>query len=71
MGDLLFDLNHDERTQEGIMVEATFVGSDLVQVSLRPTVVVDNSQLNLLAASGGGDRLLRKIQTASHRLGAP
>jgi poly-gamma-glutamate synthesis protein (capsule biosynthesis protein) len=71
MGDLLFDLNHDERTQEAFLVDATFVGRRLVQVALRPTVVVSHAQLNLLAAGGGGDRLLRQVQRASQRLGLP
>jgi poly-gamma-glutamate capsule biosynthesis protein CapA/YwtB (metallophosphatase superfamily) len=71
MGDLLFDLNHDERTQEAFVVEATFVGPVLAQVALRPTVVVDRSQLNLLTPAGGGTRLLRQVQQASQRLGAP
>ena len=71
MGDLLFDLNHDERTQEAFLVETTFAGKRLVQVTLHPTVIVRQAQLNLLTPSGGGTRLLRAIQAASQRLGAP
>jgi poly-gamma-glutamate synthesis protein (capsule biosynthesis protein) len=71
MGDLLFDLNHDERTQEAFLVETTFAGRRLVQVTLHPTVIVDQAQLNLLSPGGGGSRLLRAIQAASQRLGAP
>lgn len=71
MGDLLFDLNHDERTQEAFLVDCTFIGSRLAQVDLRPTVVVDRSQLNLLAPAGGGSRLLRQVQAASAPLGLP
>jgi poly-gamma-glutamate synthesis protein (capsule biosynthesis protein) len=71
MGDLLFDLNHDERTQEAFLVEATFTGASLAQVALRPTVIVRDSQLNLLTPAGGGDRLLRQVRVASRRLGAP
>jgi poly-gamma-glutamate synthesis protein (capsule biosynthesis protein) len=71
MGDLLFDLNHDERTQEAFLVETTFAGDRLVQVALHPTVIVDQAQLNLLAPAGGGSRLLRSVQAASQRLGAP
>jgi hypothetical protein len=32
---------------------------------------VNRSQLNLLTAAGGGDRLLRQVQRASQRLGIP
>ena len=71
MGDLLFDLNHDERTQEAFLVETTFAGKRLVQVALHPTVIVKQAQLNLLTPDGGGTRLLRAIQAASQRLGAP
>ena len=71
MGDLLFDLNHDERTQEAMLVEVTFAGRRAVQVNLVPTVVVDRSQLNLLAPAGGGSRLLRQIAAASTGFGAP
>jgi poly-gamma-glutamate capsule biosynthesis protein CapA/YwtB (metallophosphatase superfamily) len=71
MGDLLFDLNHDERTQEAFLVETTFAGKRLVQVTLHPTVVVKQAQLNLLTPAGGGSRLMRAIQAASQRLGAP
>ena len=71
MGDLLFDLNHDERTQEAFLVETTFAGKRLVQVTLHPTVIVKQAQLNLLTPAGGGTRLLRAIQAASQRLGAP
>jgi poly-gamma-glutamate capsule biosynthesis protein CapA/YwtB (metallophosphatase superfamily) len=71
MGDLLFDLNHDERTQEAFLVETAFAGKHLVQVTLHPTVIVSQAQLNLLTPAGGGTRLLRAIQAASQRLGAP
>ena len=71
MGDLLFDLNHDERTQEAFLVETTFAGKKLVQVTLYPTVIAKQAQVNLLTSDGGGTRLLRAIQAASQRLGAP
>ena len=51
--------------------DASFAGKRLVQVTLHPTVIVRQAQLNLLTPSGGGTRLLRAIQAASQRLGAP
>ena len=68
MGDLVFDLIHDERTQEGVVVELTFAGSHLAQVALHPTLIVDAAQPNLLQPGGGGGALLRAIETASRRL---
>ncbi len=68
-GDLLFDLRHDERTQEGLIAELTFSGRRLVQVDLHPTLIVDSSQVTLLDAAGGGNALLRAIRAASARLG--
>ena len=65
LGDLVFDLTHDERTQEGVIVELSFVGERLAQVELHPTVIVSGTQPNLLEPSGGGDRLLRAIRAAS------
>ncbi len=71
MGNLVFDLMHDARTQQGMLVELTFAGRKLAQVTLHPTVVVDYVQPNLLTASGGGNALLRTIQAGSARLGSP
>jgi poly-gamma-glutamate synthesis protein (capsule biosynthesis protein) len=68
MGDLVFDLRHDERTQQGIVVELTFVGRRLAQIALHPTVIVEDAQPNLLEPAGGGTALLRAIEKASSRL---
>jgi poly-gamma-glutamate synthesis protein (capsule biosynthesis protein) len=65
MGDLVFDLEHDERTQQGIIVELTFAGPRLVQVELHPTLILDDSQPNLLEPDGGGLALLDAIARAS------
>jgi poly-gamma-glutamate capsule biosynthesis protein CapA/YwtB (metallophosphatase superfamily) len=68
MGDLVFDLRHDERTQQGILVELTFVGRRLAQVELHPTLIVEDAQPNVLEPAGGGTALLRAIEKASRRL---
>lgn len=65
MGDLVFDLEHDERTQQGVIVELTFVGPRVVQVALHPTLILDDSQPNLLELDGGGWDLLDAIARAS------
>jgi poly-gamma-glutamate synthesis protein (capsule biosynthesis protein) len=68
LGDLVFDLQHDARTQQGLIAELTFAGSRLAQVDLRPTLILDASQPNLLEPAGGGDALLRAIEEGSARL---
>lgn len=67
-GDLVFDLSHDERTQEAMVAELTFSGRTLVQVDLHPTLILDKSQPNVLDAAGGGSALLAAIAAGSARL---
>ncbi len=65
LGDLLFDLNYSEATQEGVVADLTYVGRRLVQIDLRPTMMVDHSQVNLLDPAGDGQVVLSRIRTAS------
>jgi hypothetical protein len=67
LGDLLFDLNYSESTQEGVVTDLTYVGNRLVQVDLHPTLMVDHSQANLLDPAGDGRRVLDRIRVASAR----
>jgi poly-gamma-glutamate synthesis protein (capsule biosynthesis protein) len=69
LGDLVFDLQHDARSQQGLIAELTFVGRRLAQVDLHPTLILEASQPNLLDPDGGGDALLRAIRASSARLG--
>jgi hypothetical protein len=68
LGDLVFDLQHDARSQQGLIAELTFVGRRLAQVDLHPTLILEASQPNLLDPDGGGDALLRAIRASSARL---
>jgi len=65
MGDFVFDLQHDVRTEEAIVVELTFSGRRLVQMTLHPTVILDRSQPNLLDPTTDGRPLLDAIRSAS------
>jgi poly-gamma-glutamate capsule biosynthesis protein CapA/YwtB (metallophosphatase superfamily) len=67
LGDLLFDLNYSESTQEGVLADLTYVGKRLVQVDLHPTLMVDHSQPNLLVPAGDGKLILDRIRLASSR----
>ena len=71
MGDLVFGMIHDERTQEGLLVELTFSGKRLAQVTLHPTLEVGAVQPNILTPAGGGSTVLARIRRASARLVAP
>lgn len=68
LGDLVFDLQHDARTQQGLIAELTFVGRRLAQVDLHPTLVLAASQPNLLDPAGGGNALLQAMRVSSARL---
>jgi poly-gamma-glutamate synthesis protein (capsule biosynthesis protein) len=67
LGDLLFDLNYSESTQEGVIADLTYAGTRLVQVDLHPTLVVDHSQVNLLNPATDGRVVLDRIHLASAR----
>ena len=69
MGDFVFDLVHDTRTQEGILVELTFSGRHLAQVVLRPTLIVGTVQPGFLLPAYGGTKLLAAIRAASVKAG--
>ncbi len=68
MGDLIFDLPRFEATEEGVLVELTFHDSELAQVELHPTVIVDRAQLNLLRRDGDGEVVMRRMRAASKKL---
>ncbi len=64
----MFDLQHDARTQQALIVEVTFVGRRAAQVELHPTLILEASQPNLLEPRRGGNALLLAIRRASDRL---
>jgi poly-gamma-glutamate synthesis protein (capsule biosynthesis protein) len=66
MGNFMFDLTHDERTQEGIVCDFTFVGSRLVQLEIHPTIIVDRAQPNLMDPAKTGARVLDIMQRTSN-----
>jgi poly-gamma-glutamate synthesis protein (capsule biosynthesis protein) len=66
LGNLIFDQHWSTNTMESALLEATFHGDRLVEMRLRPYIVHDTSQPNLLdPASGEGRRLLREVRQAS------
>jgi len=66
---LAFDWTHDERSQEGVVADLTFVGRRLVQVDLHPAPIIAG-QPNLLDPAGDGQVALAPAQKSSEpRLG--
>lgn len=68
LGDFLFNLDHDVRSQEGVILTLTFYGKRLVQVDLQPTVMIDGAQVGLMDPAGDGHAVLDAIRRASSGL---
>jgi poly-gamma-glutamate capsule biosynthesis protein CapA/YwtB (metallophosphatase superfamily) len=64
MGDFIFDLARSEQTDEGLIVELTFIGKRVAQIDIHPTIELDRSQPNLLDAADG-QVILQRIRAAS------
>jgi len=64
MGDFIFDLPRSEQTDEGLVVELTFLGAHLAPVDIHPTIELDRSQPNLLDPTDG-QVILNRIRAAS------
>jgi len=66
LGNLVFDQHWSTNTMESALLEATFHGGTLIELRLRPYIIHDTSQPNLLdPARGEGRRLLRQVRAAS------
>ena len=55
LGNFVFDQTWSEPTMEGITLELTFRGARLVQVHIRPHIILDKAQPNFLDLSPAGD----------------
>jgi hypothetical protein len=53
---------------EGILLELTFAGRELVQVRLHPFVILDRAQPNFMDPAGSGAVVLRRVFDASKGL---
>jgi hypothetical protein len=68
LGDFVFNITRSEQTEEGIVLELTYSGPRLVQVRIRPYLILDGSQPNLLDPAGSGKVVLRQVFGASDAL---
>jgi hypothetical protein len=68
LGNFVFDQTWSEPTMEGLILELTFRGRELVQVQMHPTLILDRAQPNLLDPSGDGNVVLDQVYGASKGL---
>jgi len=68
LGNFVFDQTWSEPTMEGITLELTFSGADLVQVRMRPHLILDRSQPNFLDPAADGKIVLGQVFSASKGL---
>ncbi len=68
LGNFVFDQTWSEPTMEGITLELTFRGGELVQAPMRPHIILDKSQPNFLDVAGDGRVVLGQLYDASGEL---
>jgi poly-gamma-glutamate synthesis protein (capsule biosynthesis protein) len=68
LGNFVFDQTWSEPTMEGITLELTFSGTDLVQVRMRPHIILDKAQPNFLDPAGSGKVVMGQVFSASKGL---
>ncbi|MEX1170716.1 MAG: CapA family protein [Chloroflexota bacterium] len=68
LGNFVFDQTWSEPTMEGITLELTFRGFELVQARMRPHIILDRSQPNFLDTAGDGKVVMGQVFSASKGL---
>ena len=68
LGNFIFDQTWSEPTMEGITLELTFSGAELVQARVRPHIILDRSQPNFLDPGGDGKVVMGQVFSASKGL---
>ena len=65
LGNFVFDQTWSIPTMEGITLELTFLGTDLVQVRIRPHLVLGKAQPNFMDPAGSGREVMDQLFDAS------
>ena len=65
LGNFVFDQSWSEPTMEGITLELTFEGTRLVQVRMRPHLILDKAQPNFMDPAGSGAVIMGQVFAAS------
>jgi Bacterial capsule synthesis protein PGA_cap len=68
LGNFVFDQTWSEPTMEGMTLELTFSGGELVQARMRPHIILDKSQPNFLDPAGDGRVVMGQVFDASKGL---
>ena len=68
LGNFVFDQTWSEPTMEGITLELTFHGKELVQARMRPHIILDKAQPNFLDPAGDGRVVMGQVFEASKGL---
>ncbi len=68
LGNFVFDQTWSEPTMEGITLELTFAGSRLVQIHMRPHLILDKAQPNFMDPAGSGAVVMGQVFAASKGL---
>ena len=68
LGNFVFDQTWSEPTMEGITLELTFRGTDLVQIRMRPHIILDKAQPNFMDPATDGKVVMSQVFSASRGL---
>jgi hypothetical protein len=68
LGNFVFDQTWSEPTMEGMTLELTFHGAELVQARMRPHIIVDKAQPNFMEPAGDGKVVMGQVYGASKGL---
>jgi hypothetical protein len=68
LGNFVFDQTWSEPTMEGITLELTFNGADLIQARMRPHLILDKAQPNFLDPAADGAVVMDQVFGASKGL---
>ncbi len=68
LGNFVFDQTWSEPTMEGITLELTFEGTRLVQIHMRPHLILDKAQPNFMDPAGSGAVVMGQVFAASKGL---
>ncbi|HET7028741.1 MAG TPA: CapA family protein [Candidatus Limnocylindrales bacterium] len=68
LGNFVFDQTWSEPTSEGLTLELTFRGAQLVQIAMHPHLILDGAQPNFLDPAGDGRVVMGQVFAASKGL---
>jgi poly-gamma-glutamate capsule biosynthesis protein CapA/YwtB (metallophosphatase superfamily) len=70
-GNFLFGQSWSQQTQEGVLLELSFRGTELAQARMHPYIMLDQAQVNLTNPETDGLYVLERIYEASDPVAVP